>query len=114
MVDVKRNYDASRRRADAAASRARVLDAARERLLRDGYAGTTIAQIAEDAGVAATTVAKQFGNKPGLVKALFDAALVGNPDPGPLEERPDIVAIHDEPDPRRKLQRFAAAMVVML
>ena len=114
MSDVKRSYDASRRQAHAEANRARVLEVARARLLRDGYAATTIAQIADDAGVSAKTVAKQFGNKPGLVKALFDVALVGDNEPGTLEERGDIVAIHRETDPRRKLRRYADALAAML
>jgi AcrR family transcriptional regulator len=83
-------------------------------LLRDGYAATTVAQIAADAGVAPKTVAKQFGNKPGLVKALFDVALVGDDDGGALEERDPIIAIHDEPDPRRKLQLYGHALAAML
>lgn len=114
MTDVKRNYDASRRQAQADASRARVLAVARARLLRDGYAATTIADIAADAGVAAKTVAKQFGNKPGLVKAVFDAALVGDGEAGPLADREHIAAIHAEPDARRKLERFAEALTAML
>ena len=114
MSPVKRNYDASRRQQQARESRLRVLEAARTRLLRDGYAATTIAQIAADANVAPKTVAKQFGNKPGLVKALFDVALVGDDNGGALEERDPIVAIHHEPDPRRKLRLFGSALAAML
>src|SRR5579864_5126807 len=114
MSPVKRNYDSSRRKEQARESRRRVLDAARTRLLRDGYAATTIAQIAADADVSPKTVTKQFANKPGLVKALFDIALVGDDDAGSLEERDQIVAIHAEPDARRKLERYAEALAAML
>jgi AcrR family transcriptional regulator len=114
MSGVKRAYDASRRRAQADAARSRVLRAARARFLRDGYAATTVAAIAEDAGVSPKTVAKQFGNKPGLLKALFDVALVGDDRPDGLEQRAHIMAIHAESDPIKKLELFAGALVDML
>ena len=114
MSAVKRNYDASRRQELARQGRARILDAARRRFLRDGYASTTVAQIAADADVAVQTVAKHFANKPGLVKALFEVALVGDDEPVPLAAREWITAIHDEPDPRRKVQMYAGALAVMV
>ena len=114
MSGVKRTYDASGRREQARAARARVLQVARTRFLRDGYAATTIAAIADDAGVSAKTVAKQFGNKPGLVRALFDVALVGDDGPTDLEQRAHIMAIHAEPDATRKLELFARALADML
>ncbi len=105
---VKRRYDASGRRAQAGATRARILDSARARFLRDGYAATTIAEVAADAEVAVQTVYKVFRNKPGLLKALFDVAVVGDDDPVPLAGRPAIAAVLEEPDPRRKVAMFAA------
>lgn len=111
---VKRNYDASRRRAAADRTRGRILDAARKLFLRDGYATTTVAAIAADAGVAPQTVTKAFANKAGIVKALFDVALVGDDDAVPLEARERIVAMHAEPDPRAKLAMYAATLTQML
>ncbi len=111
---VKRNYDATRRREMARLSRARMLDAARIRFLRDGYRVTTVADIAADAGVAVQTVNKTFGNKPGIVKALFEVALVGDDEEVPLAERDWILAIHDEPDPRAKLWRYAHTLAAIL
>ena len=114
MSQVKRSYDASRRQESARENRRRILAAARERFLRDGYAATTIIAIAGDAAVAPQTVTKQFGNKPGLVKALFDYALVGDDDGSSLEEREDIIAIHRQPDPHIMLRRYAEALAAML
>jgi len=111
---VKRSYDSSRRQEAARLSRVRILDAARRRFLRDGYAATTVAEIAADADVAPQTVAKQFGNKPGIVKALFDVALTGDHDDAPLETRSWIVAIHEQPDPNAKLRMFGEALAAML
>lgn len=81
-----RAYDATSRRAAAARRRQAVLDSARELMLRDGYALTTVAAIAEAAGVSSETVYKVFGGKPGLVRALYRLALEGAGSE-PAEER---------------------------
>ena len=72
-----RRYDASGRRAAAAQRRQDILVAARELMLRDGYAATTIGAIATAAAVSAETVYKAFGGKPGIVRALYQEALKG-------------------------------------
>lgn len=76
-VTATRRYDASRRRVGAARRQKAVLVAARTRFLRDGYAGTTIAAIAAEAGVSVDTVYRTFGGKPGLVRAVHACALEG-------------------------------------
>ena len=107
--DVKqRSYDNSRRAAQARASRRRVVDAARDLLLANGYAGTTIAQVAAAAGVSAETVQKGFGTKAALAKAVYDVTLVGDDEPVPLRERPEFAALLAERDPARTLARYAA------
>jgi AcrR family transcriptional regulator len=81
-----RAYDASNRRAAAARRRQDVLDAARELMLRDGYAATTVTAIATTAGVSPETLYKAFGGKPGIVRALYHKALEGDGEE-PAEER---------------------------
>jgi hypothetical protein len=49
------------------------------------------------------TVYKAFGNKPGLVKTLFDVAIVGDDEPIPLMQREFVMRNMAEPDPRQKL-----------
>jgi AcrR family transcriptional regulator len=51
-----RRYESPRRREQAAATRGAILDAAQRRFERDGYAQTTMAAIAAEAGVALKTV----------------------------------------------------------
>ena len=102
-VKPPRRYDASRRQEQARANRQAVLDAARELFLAHGYAGTTIAGVAGEAGVSVETVYKAFGNKPGLVKAVFDVSIVGDDEPVPMLEREFVQRNMAEPDPRRKL-----------
>lgn len=56
MSPVKREYDASSRRAAAEATRDRICAAAEERFLRDGYARTSIRTVAKAADVAEATM----------------------------------------------------------
>ena len=111
---VKRSYDASRRQALARQSRARVLDAARTHFLTSGYGATTLARIAAEADVSVQLINKSFGNKAGLLRALFDVAIVGDDEPVPLAQRNWITAIHDEPDARQKLHMYATVLAGML
>jgi AcrR family transcriptional regulator len=68
MTDVKPN----RRHLQAAATRRDILEAARALFAQSGFAATTIAQIAERAGVAVQTVYKVFSSKDGLLRGLLD------------------------------------------
>ena len=49
-----------------------ILDAARTRLLADGYAGLSTRKVAEEAGVPVSQLNYHFGSKQGLVLALFE------------------------------------------
>jgi AcrR family transcriptional regulator len=58
--------------ADAAVdTRALILDAARRRLLADGYAGLSTRKVAAGAGVPLSQLHYHFGSKGGLILALF-------------------------------------------
>jgi len=105
-VKTKRSYDSSKRREHAQRNRARILDAAEQSFLRDGYGPTTIAAIADDAGVSADTIYKSFGGKPGLVRAIRTRALEGT-GPVPAEVRSDALHQH-EWDPRRIIEAWGA------
>src|SRR5258708_15093262 len=87
-VKGKRLYDARRRREQASRSRDNAIEAAERRFLRNGYANTTIAEIADDAAVSLDTLYKSFGGKGGLFPANPPPALPGGgtvsaPRPGP-------------------------------
>jgi len=49
-----------------------ILDAARIRLLADGYAGVSTRKVAEEAGVPVSQLNYHFGSKQGLILALFE------------------------------------------
>lgn len=104
-VKATRSYDSTRRRQQAQENRAAILAAARELFLADGYATTKISAIAGRAGVSVETVYKAFGNKPGLVQAIADAALAG-PDPVPTTRRSDAMGAH-EANPYTIIKRWA-------
>src|SRR4051794_28255177 len=87
-VNAKRSYDASRRRHQAQRNRDAILTAAERRFLSTGYAATTVASIAAEAGVSTHTIYKAFGGKPGLVRSLRARALEGE-GPIPAEQRSD-------------------------
>jgi AcrR family transcriptional regulator len=99
----RRRYDSSGRQAQARRNRRAVLDSAHRRFLESGYAATTLAGVADEAGVSVETVYKAFGNKAGLVKAVFDVAVAGDDEPVPVAERDFVRRIEAEPDARRKL-----------
>jgi AcrR family transcriptional regulator len=76
-VKRKRSYNSSGRQAQAQRTREGVLDAAERQFLADGYAATTVAAIAVEAGVSVETIYKSFGGKSGLIRALYDRGLTG-------------------------------------
>jgi AcrR family transcriptional regulator len=86
-----RTYDATGRRERAAARRARIVEAARDRFLTEGYAATTVAAVAADAQVSVDTIYKAFGGKPGLLEAAWSRALEGRGEQ-PAEQRADAAA----------------------
>ena len=44
---------------------------------------------------------KAFGNKPALLKTVFDVAIAGDDEPVPMLQRAALGRVRDEPDPRR-------------
>jgi AcrR family transcriptional regulator len=90
-VKTKRRYDASRRRALAAQTQSTILDVARREFLEQGYAATTVAQIATGAGTSVDTVYKAFGGKSGIVRVLWERGLEGR-GPVPAPERSDLLS----------------------
>jgi AcrR family transcriptional regulator len=101
-----RSYDASRRQDQARQNRRAVLDAAHRRFVAEGYAATTVAAVAADAGVSVETIYKSVGKKPELAKAVFDVAVVGDDEDVPMLQREFVVRNAAEPEPRRKLEAY--------
>ena len=105
-VKPRRRYDSTRRQEQARQTRRAILESARRLFLDRGYAGTTVVAVAEAAGVSVETVYKAFGNKAGLVKGVFDVAIVGDQEPVPMLQRESVARMRAEPDPRKKLRMY--------
>jgi AcrR family transcriptional regulator len=110
VTEVKRSYDASRRREQARARRLATILAARDLFERDGFRLTTIAAVAARAGVSPESIYKGFGGKAALAKAVFDVTVAGDDEPVPVADRPAMHAIRDEPDLRRKIEMFVGGL----
>jgi AcrR family transcriptional regulator len=72
-----RSYNSELRRHGADATRERVLGAARKLFVRKGIDVVTIAEIADSAGVAASTIYAIFQSKEGILRELMRTALFG-------------------------------------
>ena len=104
----KREYDSTRRQAQADETRRRILEAARKLFIERGYAGTTAEAIAAEAGVSAQTIYAIFKNKKKLLVSLMNVSpTTGVEDYTPVPERPNVQAVAQERDQHRQLQMFA-------
>jgi AcrR family transcriptional regulator len=101
---VKQNSRPGTRRAEQArATRRRIIDQAARLFIEQGYAATTLDQIARGAGVAVQTLYFHFGNKATVLKEVVDVQAVGDDQPMPLLDRPWARRLRDESDGRRAL-----------
>ncbi len=103
-----RRYESPRRREQAAATRREILAAAQRLFERQGYAATTVAAIAAEAGVAAKTVYLAFESKSGLLRALWHLLLRGDQDDVAIDARRWYQELLEERDPQRKLRLVAS------
>jgi AcrR family transcriptional regulator len=69
------------REAQTALTEQRIVAAATELFLADGYVATTLEAVARRARVAARTVYVRFGSKAALFKRVVDVAIVGDTEP---------------------------------
>jgi AcrR family transcriptional regulator len=74
MVDDAQHNTVSPRRRDAAATRIRLLDAARELFLANGYNAIGLREVAAKAGVDVTLVRRYFGSKQQLFTEATDVS----------------------------------------
>ena len=83
-----------------------MIKAAYQRFCDQGYAGTTMAQIADDAGVAVQTVYFAFHTKSALLSRAVDFAVLGEDEPLPPERQPWYRAMAAEPDLTEAIRYF--------
>lgn len=85
MVRVKSE---GKRAEKARQTRQRMLGAARELLIEQGYGATAMQDIADRAGVAVQTLYFTFGTKRALLKELVDSSIAGDQEPVATMDRP--------------------------
>ncbi|HUR24070.1 MAG TPA: helix-turn-helix domain-containing protein [Acidimicrobiales bacterium] len=108
----KRPYDGRKRQARAEeerrATRRRVLAAAQRLFVAKGYAATTMADIARDAGVAMQSVYKSGKSKADLLQRVVEVVVAGDDEDMLMSDRPSFTGIAAEEDPQRKVELMAA------
>jgi AcrR family transcriptional regulator len=92
----------------ARATRRKIIDAAAELFVANGYRATTLEQIAARAEVAVQTVYFHFGNKRTVLKEAVDVAAVGDDQPVAVLDRPWLDEARAEQDPRRVIALWTA------
>ena len=105
-----RRYDAQRRHQAAKRTQLAILQAAQRLFTERGYVATTMADVADAAGVALDTIYASVGRKPTLFRLLIESAISGTDEPVFAEQREYVKAIRSEPDATRKLELYANAM----
>lgn len=84
----------------------RIVEAAQRLFVDRGYATTTLAEVAEAAGVSPRTVYVRFGTKARLLDRCMGASVVGDTGATPLLERPEIRALFDAPRLEDRISGF--------
>jgi AcrR family transcriptional regulator len=107
---VKRQYDSTWRQEQARETRQRIIQAAHDLFLSQGYGSTTIADIARAAGIAVETVYSAFRNKHTLLRQVWYVSFRGDEEDIRLWDRPEIRTVIAEPDLAR---RFEAQAIVL-
>jgi len=99
----RRGYDSTRRKAQADATRAAVVRAARDLFVERGYGRTTLTAVARAAGVSVETIHKSVGTKAALLHRAWDITIGGDDEDVVFHERPEVREIRREPDLARRL-----------
>ena len=99
----------SLRQAQIAQTEQRILTAATELFLADGYVATTLEAVAKRAQVGARTVYLRFGTKAALFKRVVDVAVVGDTEPVDVLGRDWMQAALTAPTAAERIAASAAA-----
>jgi AcrR family transcriptional regulator len=111
----KRSYVSSVRAEQAEATRTRIIAAAAACFSESGWSGTTLAQIAERAGVTPQAVHLSVGSKPALLMTALGRAIGGGGDGRTDTDRPEFerTLFHDalraDSTDAKRARAFAAA-----
>jgi TetR/AcrR family transcriptional regulator, regulator of autoinduction and epiphytic fitness len=103
----RRPYEMSNRARQARETRRRIVDAAAQLFLREGYSATSINAIAREAGVAVPTVYASLRSKANILRAVVELTVRGDDESTPLASRAAWHQIERQRDPHEQLRAFA-------
>ena len=106
----RRSYRSAVRTEQAAATRRRLLTAAADCFAENGYAGTSLREIADRAGVSVETV-QLNGPKAALILAAYEQAFAGDEGQNSLLEREPVRSLLTATDPRQVVHALVDFMV---
>ena len=109
----RRRYESSTRAEGAQQTRQRILAAARALFVERGYAGLTMAAVAEESEVALDTIYATIGRKPQLVRLLVETAISNTDQAVPAEQRDYVLEIRAASSARDKLAIYARAITAV-
>jgi AcrR family transcriptional regulator len=109
--DTARRYHSPRRAEQAAQTRKAVVAAARDLFVEQGYAATTVAEIARAARVAVDTVYATVGRKPALLREVLETAISGVDVAVPADEREYVARVRAATTARGKITAYVAGLV---
>lgn len=104
---VKRPYRSPRREEQAQLTRAAVVEASHRLFVLQGYAATSIRQIAEAARVSEQTVYRLFGDKPSLLRSVILTAVGGSDEPTVARETQLMARLAETATPSERLRLVA-------
>ncbi len=106
----KRRYHSPKRQAQAATTRREIIDAAGRLFAALGYGQTTMAAIADEAGVAVETIYAACGPKNQLLLSWVDEAVAGDDEAVAIIDRDWVQSLRDESDQKQQLRLLVHAV----
>ncbi|HST50257.1 TetR/AcrR family transcriptional regulator [Jatrophihabitans sp.] len=114
MSDTVKPSSAGLRAARVAETEERILAAARELFIRDGYAATTLVAVADAARVGHRTLYVRFGTKAELLKRVVDVAIAGDTEDIDVPHRDWFQAALTAPTVGERIVLMAAGNAALL
>ena len=109
----RRKYHSPLRADQAEQTRRRILESAFRLFAESGYAGTTIAAVAEDAAVAPETIYLSLGGKRGLLEGAIEMAITGADDWATQEDTwwTTVAELPDAPERLEKMVDYSCRIL---
>ena len=112
-VNASRKYRSELRTAQAESTRHRLLAAGWTLFTEQGYAATTVTQVARAAGTSVDTLYAAIGRKPVLMRAVVESAISGTDETIPALQRDYVQRVRAAPTAAAKLELYALAIAAM-